>query len=137
MVPPVLTAEAAEGARHGSPRHRVRASPGPRAPAAPGPAACRAQHHAAVALRRHQLLALELDLRDQRDLVAQRDAFCPVAGRFIAHTVYERADLGAGFACDGPVIVQEDESTTIIGSDGRLTVDSQGSLLIEIKEDAA
>ena len=71
------------------------------------------------------------------DPVAQRDAYCPVAGRFIAHPVYERADLGARFACDGPVIVQEDESTTIIGSDGRLTVDSQGSLLIEIKEDAA
>jgi hypothetical protein len=30
------------------------------------------------------------------------------------------------------VIVQENESTTIIGSDGNLSVDAQGSLLVSL-----
>jgi len=64
--------------------------------------------------------------------VGERQAYCPVAGGFVAHAIYERADLSPGFECAGPVIVQENESTTIIGSDGNLSVDMQGSLLVSL-----
>lgn len=64
--------------------------------------------------------------------VGDRDAYCPVAGGFVTHAIYERGDLTPGFSCQGPAIVQENESTTIIGSDGSLSVDAQGSLLIEL-----
>jgi len=64
--------------------------------------------------------------------VGARQAYCPVAGGFREHAVYERADLSPGFECSGPVIVQENESTTIIGSDGQLKVDQYGSLLVEL-----
>lgn len=60
-----------------------------------------------------------------------REAYCPVARTFVTHAVYERSDLGPGFEAVGPAIVQEDESTTIIGVDGQLSVDARGSLLIE------
>lgn len=66
--------------------------------------------------------------------VGTRDAYCPVAGGFVSHAIYERSDLSPGFSCAGPVIVQENESTTIIGSDGSLSVDDQGSLLIELHQ---
>jgi N-methylhydantoinase A len=61
----------------------------------------------------------------------KREAYCPLAGKFVPHDIYDRATLGPGFSVSGPVIVQEDESTTIVGSDGWLTVDDHGSLLIE------
>lgn len=64
--------------------------------------------------------------------VGSRPAYCPVANDFREHAVYERGDLSAGFQCVGPIIVQENESTTIIGSDARLTVDEYGSLLLEL-----
>lgn len=68
------------------------------------------------------------------DFISRRDAYCPIAGRFINHPVYERSELGPGFASDGPLIVQENESTTIVGSDSKVSVDAHGSLLIETLE---
>ena len=64
--------------------------------------------------------------------VGSRPAYCPVANGFREHAVYERGDLLPGFQCVGPIIIQENESTTIIGSDARLTVDEYGSLLLEL-----
>ena len=64
--------------------------------------------------------------------VGSRPAYCPVANGFREHAVYEREDLLPGFQCVGPIIIQENESTTIIGSDARLTVDEYGSLLLEL-----
>jgi len=64
--------------------------------------------------------------------VRSRNAYCPAAGGFRDHAVYRRADLGQGFAVAGPAIIEEDESTTIVGSDGHLTVDGHGSLIITL-----
>ena len=64
--------------------------------------------------------------------VGSRPAYCPVANGFREHVVYERGDLLPGFQSVGPIIIQENESTTIIGSDARLTVDEYGSLLLEL-----
>lgn len=63
--------------------------------------------------------------------IGQREAYCPVSGGFIVHDIYERADLGPGFSASGPAIVQENESTTIVGTGAKLSVDDRGSLLIE------
>jgi N-methylhydantoinase A len=68
----------------------------------------------------------------QAEPVGKRQAYCPAVDGFVAHAIYERADLSPGFECAGPVIVQENESTTIIGSDGNLSVDAQGSLLVSL-----
>lgn len=63
--------------------------------------------------------------------VGQREAYCPVSSGFVVHDVYERTDLGPGFVASGPAIVQENESTTIVGMGAKLSVDDRGSLLIE------
>lgn len=67
-------------------------------------------------------------------VLGERDACCPVTRAFVPHAVYERATLGPGFTAEGPAIVREDESTTIVGVDGRLTVDPHGSLIIERRD---
>ncbi len=63
--------------------------------------------------------------------VGRRDAYCPIAGGFIPHDVYDRDQLASGISIRCPAIVQEDESTTIIGADGQVSVDDHGSLIIE------
>ena len=66
---------------------------------------------------------------------ARRDAWCPLAEDFVPHRVYRRDALGAGFQAEGPLIVEENESTTIAGSGSRISVDASGSLLIELPGD--
>lgn len=46
--------------------------------------------------------------------------------------VYRREDLGAGQGIAGPAIVEERESTTVLGTGDSLRVDPGGALLIEI-----
>jgi N-methylhydantoinase A len=64
--------------------------------------------------------------------VGQRAAWCPLAADLVPHQVYRRSALGAGFACDGPAIIEENESTTIAGRGSRVSVDVSGSLLITL-----
>jgi N-methylhydantoinase A len=65
--------------------------------------------------------------------VGARAAYCAIAGGFIDHAVYRRDDLGVGFSAHGPVIIEEDESTTVAGSGALVSVDEQASLLIELE----
>jgi len=69
--------------------------------------------------------------------LTERDAWCPLAAGFVPHRVYRRDRLGAGFSAAGPLIVEEDESTSIAGSGSRVAVDESGSLLIELPGDAS
>ena len=46
--------------------------------------------------------------------------------------VYRRSRLGPGFTARGPLIVEEDESTTVAGSGATVEVDDGGSLLIRL-----
>lgn len=62
----------------------------------------------------------------------QRDAWEPELGRFVPHTVYDRYRLSPGMAFTGPAIVEERESTVVVGSLGTVRVDPWGSLQIEI-----
>lgn len=64
--------------------------------------------------------------------IGKRPAYCPQVDGFTDHAIYRRADLPAGFSAPGPLIVEENESTTIVGSYGKLTVDKYGSLIITL-----
>jgi N-methylhydantoinase A len=46
--------------------------------------------------------------------------------------VYERSTLAQGYAIEGPAIVEEMSSTTILLPDQTLQVDSLGSLIIAV-----
>jgi N-methylhydantoinase A len=46
--------------------------------------------------------------------------------------LYRREHLGAGAALDGPAVVEEDATATIVGPDQRLTVTPSGPLVIEM-----
>ena len=67
--------------------------------------------------------------------MSHRPAYCPVEGMSVRHAVYRRSQLTAGFEAHGPLIVEEDESTTVVGSDAKLRVDPYGSLIVSIGDE--
>jgi N-methylhydantoinase A len=61
----------------------------------------------------------------------KRSAYCGVAKDFVPHTVYDRYRLAPGAEISGPAIVEERESTVIVGAGGRGRIDEYGFLWIE------
>jgi N-methylhydantoinase A len=49
----------------------------------------------------------------------------------VAHAVYDRYLLSAGDSLIGPAIIEERESTIIIGAGGKAAVDDYGTLRID------
>ena len=64
----------------------------------------------------------------------QRPAYSPVAKDFIPYTVYDRYKLFPGAKFPGPAIIEEKESTLIVGEDAHISVDDFGFLWIDLKE---
>ncbi len=67
----------------------------------------------------------------------ERDAYFPEAGKRIATSVYDRYALKPGDSFDGPAIIEERESTMIIGPEGHCAVADSGNLIITIQKDKA
>jgi N-methylhydantoinase A/oxoprolinase/acetone carboxylase beta subunit len=62
-----------------------------------------------------------------------RRVYFPEASGYVEDTpVYRRADLAVGSRLQGPAIVEERESTTVIGPGDELAVDASGSLRIKV-----
>ena len=58
----------------------------------------------------------------------QRKAYSPIARDFIFYTVYDRYKLFPGATFRGPAIIEERESTLIVGEDASVSVDDFGFL---------
>jgi N-methylhydantoinase A len=52
-------------------------------------------------------------------------------GRFVEHEVYDRSTLPVDERIAGPAIVEEPESTTLIGPDATFHADEVGNLIVE------
>ena len=62
----------------------------------------------------------------------ERPAFSGIKKDFIPHTVYDRYKLNRGAIFRGPAIIEERESTVIVGEDAAVSVDKYGFLWIEL-----
>ena len=67
-------------------------------------------------------------------LKGKRPIYLPEERGFIEVEVYDRYRLEAGKSHDGPAVVEEKESTAIIGPQSRFFVDDNGNLIIEREE---
>jgi N-methylhydantoinase A len=65
-----------------------------------------------------------------------RPAYFRSAGDFVATPVFERARLAAGNVVEGPALVEEYASTSVLAPGDRLTVDPFGNLIIAIARSA-
>ena len=61
-----------------------------------------------------------------------RSAYSPSAGAMVDFKVYDRMALEPGMTFDGPAIVEEVSSTTVIDASGGVRVDAHGSLIISV-----
>ena len=64
----------------------------------------------------------------------ERQAYSPKAGDFIPYTVYDRYKLFPDARFAGPAIIEEKESTLVIGEDSRVSVDEFGFLWVDLRE---
>ncbi len=62
----------------------------------------------------------------------ERQAYSGIAGTYVPHTVYDRYKLNSGAEFRGPAIIEERESTVIVGEDASVSVDKYGFLWIEL-----
>ena len=65
----------------------------------------------------------------------KRKAYSPVARDFIPYTVYDRYRLPPAAKFQGPAIIEERESTVIVGEDASVSVDEYGFLWIDFKRE--
>ena len=61
-----------------------------------------------------------------------RAIFLPEDGAGVQVPVFSRYDLATGFETDGPCVIEERESTSIVGRNARVRVDEQLSLVVEL-----
>jgi N-methylhydantoinase A len=79
---------------------------------------------------------VELDFAGQRAdtgplLKGSRRVYFPETG-YVPCPVYNRYALRPGAAFDGPAIVEERESTVVVGPDGRVSIDRNLTLIIDL-----
>jgi N-methylhydantoinase A len=65
----------------------------------------------------------------------ERQAFSLLKKEFIPYKVYDRLKLLPGTSFEGPAIIEEKESTIIIGEDANATIDEYGFVWIDLSED--
>jgi N-methylhydantoinase A len=65
-------------------------------------------------------------------LKGMRQAFMLDSGGMTDVPVYDRYRLGPGATFTGPAIVEERESTTVVGSGAAVSVDGEGNLVVDI-----
>lgn len=67
----------------------------------------------------------------------ERPAYSPTKRAMIPHTVYARDRLAPGMRFSGPAIVEEAESTTVVGLAGAVEVDVYGTLVVTVGNSAS
>jgi N-methylhydantoinase A len=63
----------------------------------------------------------------------KRKAYSSIAKDFIPYTVYDRYKLFPKATFRGPAIIEEKESTLVVGEDTTISVDDFGFLWVDIK----
>ena len=59
-----------------------------------------------------------------------RDIYLPEDHAMVPVPVYSRYTLSTGFECEGPCVIEERESTTIVGRNARVRIDDHRSIVI-------
>ena len=79
-----------------------------------------------------QLKKLEGDFDGKSALKKNRQVYFPEYNGFVECPVYDRYRMGPGSTLTGPAIVEEKESTLVVGPGGRLRIDDYLNAIIEM-----
>jgi N-methylhydantoinase A/oxoprolinase/acetone carboxylase beta subunit len=81
-----------------------------------------------------ELPKLKIKMKSLEDAKkGQRKAYSQLAGDFIDYTIYDRYKLSLNAKFRGPAIIEERESTVVVGEDASVSVDEYGFLWIELE----
>jgi N-methylhydantoinase A len=69
----------------------------------------------------------------QQAIKGQRQAYFAELGGFVETPIYDRYQLGAGHTFAGPAIVEERDSTAVIGPEATVSVDRFANLIVHLK----
>ena len=70
---------------------------------------------------------------DENPLKGERPVYFPDTGTTpLMSPVYDRYLLKSGDQFDGPAIIEERESTTVIGPNSRISIDHHGNIIIDL-----
>ena len=67
----------------------------------------------------------------------ERDIYLPEERRYGQVPVFDRYALSAGWAFDGPAVIEERESTVVVNGRARITADAIGNLVVDLPRAAA
>jgi N-methylhydantoinase A len=67
-------------------------------------------------------------------LKGTRQAYVPESGQYEVVTVYDRYALGPDFTATGPAIIEENESTIVVGQGGLISADAFANVVIQMPE---
>jgi N-methylhydantoinase A len=79
-----------------------------------------------------ELRFAELVVEDDAS-IERRPAYFAEAGGFVTTPVYARAALEPGVRIEGPALIEETESTAVIGPTAHATVDAFGNLMMTLR----
>ncbi|MBM3489317.1 MAG: hydantoinase/oxoprolinase family protein [Alphaproteobacteria bacterium] len=85
------------------------------------------------AMSQHFHLALEHQVGAPEK--GRRQAYFPEAGGYVATPVYDRYALRPEVTIGGPALIEENESTCVVGVGDQVTVDAAGNLVTEIAQE--
>jgi N-methylhydantoinase A len=69
----------------------------------------------------------------QQAIKGQRQAYFAELGGFVETPIYDRYQLGAGHTFAGPAIVEERDSTAVIGPEATVSVDRFANLIVHLQ----
>jgi len=95
----------------------------------------RASAPASGALQVAEALRARTSLPDGDALTGLRPVFFPESGGFTETPIYDRYKLRPGERFTGPAIVEERESTVVVGPAASVHIDPYQTLIIELEED--
>jgi N-methylhydantoinase A len=70
---------------------------------------------------------------DGEALIERRPAHFEECGGFVETPVYARARLRAGTVVAGPALIEESESTAVVGPNATVEVDAFGNLIMQVR----
>jgi N-methylhydantoinase A len=82
---------------------------------------------------------MKLHIKSQRQrmgetIKAKRIAYFPEASGFVMTPIYDRYKLAPEDSFDGPAIVEERESTVIVGPGAKCRIDANHNLVVQLNE---
>jgi len=75
----------------------------------------------------------DMKLSPAKPATERRPVYEPTLGGMVEMPVHRRVDLASGATLDGPAVIVEDETTTIVPASFNVSINRRGDIVMEAK----